>query len=132
VKRRGPTIQAVDEPDSTIYVLTRADGSRLWHYWPDPLLELEPNARWITQQTIQLGSYINVNPYIRALTTDPIGRSLSALSSLQAQVRPRLDDELLQELRSAGRDSRSGTTSHPALEDPEGSDQEPGLNLDPA
>jgi hypothetical protein len=42
-----PTIQAVDTHDETLYVLRRHGLEPLTAYWPHPLLELEPDARWL-------------------------------------------------------------------------------------
>jgi hypothetical protein len=44
VETEKPTIQAVDEPEGTIYVLRRPGRPPLYHSWPQPLLQLEPEA----------------------------------------------------------------------------------------
>ena len=42
-----PSIQAVDDPDGTIYILRRPGMDPVMAPWPQPLLLLEPTALMI-------------------------------------------------------------------------------------
>lgn len=42
-----PSIQAVDDPDGTIYILRRHGFDPVMAPWPQPLIVLEPSAIFI-------------------------------------------------------------------------------------
>jgi hypothetical protein len=61
----GPTIQAIDTDDDTIYVLHRPGQDPIAAYWPHPLLELEPDAERIAswrEPDIRQGIVVQVGP----------------------------------------------------------------------
>lgn len=61
----GPTIQAIDTDDDTIYVLHRPGHDPIAAYWPHPLLELEPDAERIAswgEPGIRQGIVVQVGP----------------------------------------------------------------------
>jgi hypothetical protein len=124
------TIYAQDEPQGTIYILTRPNGTTLYHEWPHPLLELEPNAVWLESTTISNtgsgSSYAftaiipfsegrnNIRSIARANWEE--ARLIHAkVPGLQEQVLPRQRDKLLQDLWAAGRGEGEGDQNDPAL-----------------
>ena len=50
------TIQAIDDPESTFYVLRRPGHEHVYAHWPHPLLELAPHAVWLTAVSHWCGS----------------------------------------------------------------------------
>jgi hypothetical protein len=68
----GPTIQAVETGDETIYVLRRHGLDPIAAHWPNPLLELEPAARRIQMIDHNPGppSSISIPPSFRLTETE--------------------------------------------------------------
>lgn len=128
---RKATIYAQDEPQGTVYILTRPTGQLLMADWPQPLLELEPDAVWTTSNT---GDGVGSNyafscqdPYYEEVTSRDAARTrsnagqerfhITKVSGLSVEVQPRQRDELVQDLWPAGRDQTSGHQDDPALGD---------------